>query len=397
MLGSPRRQRDTVNIWPGFVDALATILLAFVFVLLLFVVAQLYLSSQLSDRNEALASLQAELDAMAEALSLERDERRRLEEEVSGLYAELSATLAQRDEARESLAVSESALAAAREQVAAGEDDLRASLLEIATLQQKIIDLRSELAGAEARTRAAEETVEAREMRIQDLIAEVEERERALREEQTLTADAEARVEALRRQVRSLREQISALAEALRIEEQTVAEQRTRIDTLVERLNVALAEEVQELSSYRSEFFGRLREVLGDIEAIEIVGDRFRFQSELFFDTASAEIGPAGEARLAQVAETLRRVAQRIPEEIDWVLQVEGHTDRRPINTEQFPSNWQLSTARAQSILDSLIDEGIPPQRLAAVGYGEYQPVAEGDSPEALAQNRRIELRLSNR
>lgn len=397
MLGSPRRQRDSVNIWPGFVDALATILLAFVFVLLLFVVAQLYLSSQLSDRNEALASLQAELDAMAEALSLERDERRRLEEEVSGLYAELSATLAQRDEARESLAVSESALAAAREQVAAGEDDLRASLLEIATLQQKIIDLRSELAGAEARTRAAEEAVEAREMRIQDLIAEVEERERALREEQTLTADAEARVEALRRQVRSLREQISALAEALRIEEQTVAEQRTRIDTLVERLNVALAEEVQELSSYRSEFFGRLREVLGDIESIEIVGDRFRFQSELFFDTASAEIGPAGEARLAQVAETLRRVAQRIPEEIDWVLQVEGHTDRRPINTEQFPSNWQLSTARAQSILDSLIDEGIPPQRLAAVGYGQYQPVAQGDSPEALAQNRRIELRLSNR
>ena len=397
MLGSPRRQRDSVNIWPGFVDALATILLAFVFVLLLFVVAQLYLSSQLSDRNEALASLQAELDAMAEALSLERDERRRLEEEVSGLYAELSATLAQRDKARESLAVSESALAAAREQVAAGEDDLRASLLEIATLQQKIIDLRSELAGAEARTRAAEETVEAREMRIQDLIAEVEERERALREEQTLTADAEARVEALRRQVRSLREQISALAEALRVEEQTVAEQRTRIDTLVERLNVALAEEVQELSSYRSEFFGRLREVLGDIESIEIVGDRFRFQSELFFDTASAEIGPAGEARLAQVAETLRRVAQRIPEEIDWVLQVEGHTDRRPINTEQFPSNWQLSTARAQSILDSLIDEGIPPQRLAAVGYGQYQPVAEGDSPEALAQNRRIELRLSNR
>lgn len=397
MLGSPRRQRDSVNIWPGFVDALATILLAFVFVLLLFVVAQLYLSSQLSDRNEALASLQAELDAMAEALSLERDERRRLEEEVSGLYAELSATLAQRDEARESLAVSESALAAAREQVAAGEDDLRASLLEIATLQQKIIDLRSELAGAEARTRAAEEAVEAREMRIQDLIAEVEERERALREEQTLTADAEARVEALRRQVRSLREQISALAEALRIEEQTVAEQRTRIDTLVERLNVALAEEVQELSSYRSEFFGRLREVLGDIESIEIVGDRFRFQSELFFDTASAEIGPAGEARLAQVAETLRRVAQRIPDEIDWVLQVEGHTDRRPINTEQFPSNWQLSTARAQSILDSLIDEGIPPQRLAAVGYGQYQPVAQGDSPEALAQNRRIELRLSNR
>jgi chemotaxis protein MotB len=404
MLGSSRRQRDSVNIWPGFVDALATILLAFVFVLLLFVVAQLYLSSQLSDRNAALDALQSELEDMADALALERDERSRLEEEVSGLYAELSATLAQRDEARESLAVTESALAAAREQVATGEDQLRASLVEIATLQQQIASLRAarddlaaEVEAADRRARVAEEAAETREMRIRDLVAEIEERQQALREERQLTADAEARVEALRRQVRALREQMSALAEALRVEEATVAEQQTRIDTLVERLNVALAEEVQELSSYRSEFFGRLREVLGDIEAIEIVGDRFRFQSELFFETASAEIGPEGRDRLAQVAETLRRVAERIPDDIDWVLQVEGHTDRRPINTPQFPSNWQLSTARAQSILDFLIDQGIPPQRLAAVGYGQYQPLVEGDSPEALAQNRRIELRLSNR
>lgn len=432
MLGSSRRNRSTVNIWPGFVDALATILLAFVFVLLLFVVSQLYLSTQLSDRNAALDSLQAQLAEMADALSMERSTRARLEEEVSSLYEELHATLEQRDEAREALRLSEEELAAARERIAVTESDLEASLLEIASLQQDISALRelrddleaqvgnlasrlddreaelgaardrsreleARLADAEERTLLAQTEIEAREMRIRDLVAEIEERDDALAAEQQLTADAQARIEALRRQITALREQMSALSEALRLEEETVAEQQVEIDELVERLNVALAEEVQELSRYRSEFFGRLREVLGDIEEIEIDGDRFRFQSELFFATASADIGESGEARLRQVADILKRVADRIPPEIDWVLQVEGHTDRRPINTPEFPSNWELSSARAQSILYYLIDQGIPADRLAAVGYGEHQPIAEGESPEALASNRRIELRLSAR
>lgn len=432
MLGSSRRSRSSVNIWPGFVDALATILLAFVFVLLLFVVSQLYLSTQLSDRNAALDSLQARISEMADALSMERATRARLEEEVSGLYEELHATLAQRDEAREELRLTEEALTALREQFAASESELEASLLEIASLQQDIAALRevrdeleaevgnlasrldtteaelgavrdrskeleARLAESRERTLLAQREIEARDMRIRDLVAEIEDRDEALAAEQQLTADAEARIDALRRQVNALREQMSALSEALRLEEETVAAQQVQIDELVERLNVALAEEVQELSQYRSEFFGRLREVLGDIEEIEIDGDRFRFQSELFFASASAEIGEDGEARLRQVANILNRVAERIPPEIDWVLQVEGHTDRRPINTPTFPSNWELSSARAQSILYFLIDQGIPPERLAAVGYGEYQPIAEGDSPEALASNRRIELRLSAR
>ncbi|KAF0285725.1 flagellar motor protein MotB [Spiribacter sp. SSL99] len=439
MRGGNRGNRSSVNIWPGFVDALAAVLLAFVFVLLLFVVSQLYLSTQLSDRNQALESLRAELSEMAETLSMERRERDRLEEQVSGLYEELHATLAQRDEARDALELTREELEAAREQVRVGEADLEASLMEIASLQQDISALRSvrddlesrvselaasleqtessledtrsemgalrdrnrelqaRLADEQERTRLAQEKIETRDLRIRDLVAEIEDRQNALDDQQELTADAEARVESLRRQVRALREQISSLAESLEIEQDTVAEQQARIDTLVERLNVELAREVEELSDYRSEFFGRLREVLGDVEAIEIVGDRFRFQSELFFDTASAEIGPRGEARLEQVARTLNRIAERIPPEIDWVLQVEGHTDRRPISTPEFPSNWELSTARAQSILDFLIDQGIPPERLAAVGYGEYQPLVEGDDPEDLARNRRIELRLSNR
>lgn len=439
MLGSSRRNRASVNIWPGFVDALATILLAFVFVLMVFVVAQLYLSDLLSDRNRALEALRSEISEMAEALSMERRTRSRLEEQVSELYAELHATLSDRDQLREQLDITREELEAARAEVATSEEALTLRLIEIASLQQDISalrevraeleaevgdlaarletteealeeteqalgaardrnrELRAELAEAEERTLLVQEEIEAREMRIRDLVAEIADRQEALREEQQLTADAEARVEALRRQLRALRNQISALAEALQVERETVSEQRTEIGVLTERLNVALAERVQELSRYRSEFFGRLREVLGGIEEIEIVGDRFRFQSELFFETASAQVGPEGRERLQQVAEILRRVADRIPEDIDWVLQVEGHTDKRPINTPQFPSNWELSTARAQSIVYYLIDQGIPPERLAAVGYGEHQPIATGDSAEALARNRRIELRLTNR
>lgn len=425
MLGSSRRNRASVNIWPGFVDALATVLLAFVFVLLLFVVAQLFMSTQLTDRNRALEALQVELSEMADALALSRGQQERLQDEVSNLYAELHATLSQRDEAQTDLVLSEEALAAAREEIAVGEAALSARLLEIASLQQDIAALRSlresleaeiaerdqtlaverdrrmelaaELADAQERTRLAQREIEAKELRLRDLVMEVADRQEALDNEQMLTASAEARVEALRRQLRALRAQIAALSETLRIEEQTVAEQQVEIDTLVQRLNIALAQEVQELSGYRSEFFGRLREVLGDIQEIEIIGDRFRFQSELFFATASAEIGPDGEARLSQVANVLQRVAERIPDEIDWVLQVEGHTDRRPINTPAFPSNWELSSARAQSIVYFLIDAGIAPERLSAVGYAEFQPVTLGDDTESLARNRRIELRLTSR
>lgn len=425
MLGSSRRNRSSVNIWPGFVDALATVLLAFVFVLLLFVVAQLFMSTQLTDRNRALEALQAELSEMADALALSRGQQEQLEDEVSNLYAELHATLSQRDQAQADLALSEEALAAAREEIAVGEDALTARLIEVASLQQDIAALRdvresleaeiaertrelgaerdrsmelaAELADADERTMLAQREIDAKELRIRDLVMEIADRQEALESEQLLTASAEARVEALRRQLRALRAQISALAETLRVEEETVAEQQAEIDTLVERLNVALAEEVQELSNYRSEFFGRLREVLGDIQEIEIIGDRFRFQSELFFATASAEIGPGGEERLAQVAEVLQLVSERIPDEIEWVLQVEGHTDRRPIRTAEFPSNWELSSARAQSIVYFLINAGIPPERLSAVGYAEFQPITDGEDAESLARNRRIELRLTSR
>ncbi len=424
MLSTFRRRSRSTDIWPGFVDVLATVVLVFVFLLMLFVVAQFYLSDVLFERHRALETLQERVTQLADTLSMREAEAEALQERVRALTGRLQVTLAERHQLEESLAEAQAEM---REQ----DETLEARLLEIASLQEDIDALRrvrealesqvGRLAGEldesreivgqlrdrsqalEARLAEAEETtllaqreIEAREIRIQDLVAVVEERDQALVEERRLTADAQARVDAMRRQMEALEQQLALLNEALRARESTIAEQRVEIADLGERLNLALAEEVRELSRYRSEFFGRLREVLSDVEDIQIVGDRFRFQSELFFETASADIGADGRERLDRVAQLIRDVDARIPDDIGWVLMVEGHTDRRPIRTEQFPSNWQLSTARAQSIVEYLIGRGVPPRRLAAAGFGEYHPVAPGDTEEALARNRRIEMRLTS-
>ncbi|WP_018232092.1 peptidoglycan -binding protein [Thioalkalivibrio thiocyanodenitrificans] len=424
MLSTFRRRSRSTDIWPGFVDVLATVVLVFVFLLMLFVVAQFYLSDVLFERHRALETLQERVTQLADTLSMREAEAEALQERVRALTGRLQVTLAERHQLEESLAESQAEM---REQA----ESLEARLMEIASLQEDIDVLRrvredlesqvGRLAGEldesretvgqlrdrsqalEARLAEAEETtllaqrdIEEREIRIQDLVAVVEERDQALVEERRLTADAQARVDAMRRQMEALEQQLALLNEALRARESTIEEQRVEIADLGERLNLALAEEVRELSRYRSEFFGRLREVLSDVEDIQIVGDRFRFQSELFFETASADIGADGRERLDRVAQLIRDVDARIPDDIGWVLMVEGHTDRRPIRTEQFPSNWQLSTARAQSIVEYLIARGVPPRRLAAAGFGEYHPVAPGDTEEAFARNRRIEMRLTS-
>ncbi len=157
--------------------------------------------------------------------------------------------------------------------------------------------------------------------------------------------------------------------------------------------NAALATKVQELARFRSEFFGRLSEVLSDRDDVRIVGDRFVFQSEVLFGSGSAQIADAGKDKLAQFAATLREITPRIPSNINWILQVEGHTDTVPINNEQFRSNWELSAGRAISVVKYLVEQGLPAERLSATGYGEYQPIAPGD----LERNRRIEMKLTQR
>ncbi len=383
MLEDSRRRRRGLNIWPGYVDALATLLLLFVFVLSLFMVAQYFLSDALSGREAALERLEADIDALTEIIAMEREEREATETQLAELETRLVATLAQRDEARARVSTLESQRAALEDSLADQEETL-------AEAETRRGELESRLAGLEER----EGELEAERSELRDALTD---REEDLERERALTDDQAARIDRLHLQIIALREQLSALSEALDLSEATAAAQRAEIRDLGERLNLALAERVQELSQYRSEFFGRLREVLGDHPDIRIEGDRFLFQSELLFDTASADLGDEGREQLAGLATTLDELRQRIPDDLDWVLQVEGHTDRRPIRTAEFPSNWELSSARAQTIVRYLMDQGIPPERLAAAGFAEYQPVDDRDTPEAWARNRRIELRLTNR
>lgn len=356
------RSRSGINIWPGFVDILATLLLMFVFVLTIFMVSQHYLSEALSGRTSALRQLEADIQALADVLALERSRSAELSTDLERLQAELAATIGARELAEEQRAAQAARAQALVEQLAQTEEQL-----------------------AEARSQAGA------------LQSEVEQRGAELAQAQTRAGTAEEEVARLNRQLTALREQLTRLEGALEIAESTVSRQQVQIEELGQRLNVALASKVQELQRYRSEFFGRLRAVLGERQDIRIVGDRFVFQSELFFESGSAEIGESGQQQLVQVADTLKTLAAQIPGDIDWVLQVEGHTDIRPINTPAFPSNWELSAARAISIVHFLIEQGIPADRLAAAGFGEFQPVDQGRGEEAYRRNRRIELKFTSR
>ena len=234
-------------------------------------------------------------------------------------------------------------------------------------------------------------------MRLAELAGRARRAAADLTDEKKLSAAARARVALLSRQIAALRQTLARLATALEASEAKSRAQNVAIINLGKRLNAALASKVEELSRYRSEFFGKLREVLGDHKNIRIVGDRFVFQSEVLFDSGSAELADIGRRQIERLAATLKDIAKRIPDDVDWVLRVDGHTDRIPIKTARFPSNWELSTGRAISVVRHLIEVGIPANRLAATGFGEYQPIDPGGDQRAYRRNRRIELKLTGR
>lgn len=569
-----RRNRDT-NTWPGFVDALASLLMVIIFVLMIFIVAQFYLTQILSGKDQTLARLNQQIAELTYLLSLEREANAELRVTVAQLSSELQTSLSTRDrlsarvdrltaaqstlesklaeltreravlqgridsleasrsgvdsrllevlrerdallgklaeiERKERIATSErdaiatdleralevvqanrdtieaqlkdlerlrrdlsalrqtradlenqvASLAALRERL---EADLAGAGAEIASLktdlqaEEKTADdlraerdaleatrkaLREELAAAAARisnldaeltasrqqsaglsqtlgaerdrtkalearladqterTQLAQKEIEARDIRLEELFSElnstqetlVQARE-ALTEEEKAAAEARQQVELLNAQIAALRQQLARIEEALEISERENEAKNARIVDLGKRLNAALATKVQELARFRSEFFGRLREVLSGRQDIRVVGDRFVFQSEVLFESGSADIGEDGRESLAQLAATLQEIAGRIPDDINWILQIEGHTDTVPIYNEDFANNWELSAARAISVVEFLIAEGIPASRLSATGYGEFQPI---DS-ENLNRNRRIELKLTQR
>jgi chemotaxis protein MotB len=335
MASSSRRQRRTgIDIWPGFVDALSQLVMVIVFVLLIFTAGQFYLTDALSGRDAALQKLTEQINQLGDLLSMARRSNTDLQTQVM----QLSRQLEDSEKARQQ---SEQALAAARAQGS---------------------DLRSQLDATQERATQAQTTVD------------------------TLTE-----------QIAALRDQLAQIAAALDATETKNRDQQTQIADLGRRLNQALLSKVEELARYRSEFFGRLRDALGNRPDIQIVGDRFIFQSEVLFDPANAVLSDAAKQRLGVVATALKDISTRIPSDIAWVLRVDGHTDKRPIATAQFPSNWELSAARAISVVNFLIAQGIPADHLVAAGFGEYQPIDPGQTDDAFRKNRRIELKLTER
>ncbi|MDF2763660.1 MAG: hypothetical protein K0S81_654 [Rhodospirillales bacterium] len=389
--------RRGINVWPGWVDALSTLVMVIIFVLMVFVIAQTYLSAALTGREQALQRLTQQVSELAELLALERRANTDLRANIGDISAELQASIKIRDELNQRLTViigERDALAAslaesnARGQQATEEQQRRAKELEEA---YKVIE------ADRAKVQALLSDIAVLESLRDELTKKLATAEESAVAEKELSSEAQLQVSLLNRQILALREQLAQLADALEIAESKSKEQEVQIADLGRRLNLALASKVEELARYRSEFFGRLREVLGERPDIRVVGDRFVFQSEVLFPSGSAQLETQGREQLDQLAATLIDISKDIPPELDWVLRVDGHTDKNPIRTFEFPSNWELSAKRAINVVRYLEARGVPAERLAAAGFAQFRPLEEGDSPETYRRNRRIELKLDQR
>lgn len=351
MFASSRRHRHSpLDIWPGFVDALATLLMVIIFVLMTFVVAQLYLTDALSNKDEALANLSKKLDTLAIALNDEK----KLNQEQKEKNLNLS-----------------NLLAALKQQLASLQDDLKFSQAE--------------------KDKAVEKS--------QSLLAQIAELTLQLKKLNEALVTSEENVKEKDKKLKSLKEKLDA----------TLAEKILELKALKEELeslkgiNADLLADKEKnkqftrLGQFRSEFFLKLKQAIGNRSDMRIVGDRFVFQSEVLFDKASAELGTEGKKKLDQLAGALKEISEKIPTDLSWILRVDGHTDQLPIHNQQFASNWELSSARAISVVKYLIEKGIDSKHLVAAGFGEYQPLVTGEQEQDLARNRRIEFKLDQR
>jgi chemotaxis protein MotB len=358
-----------------------------IFVLMVFVVAQFFLSDALSGRNKALEQMSQQLSELSDLLSMERKTAADLRLNLAEISTQLQTSVQDRDQLAQQLASVIGERDALKAGGAAADEKLADAYKTIEADRQKIEALLGDIAALQSLRDDLMKKLDQGQAESQQKLADAEK----------LTDDQQREIEIMNRQLTALRQQLARLAVALDASEANAQQQQIQIVDLGKKLNVALAGKVEELARYRSEFFGKLREVLGDRPDVRIVGDRFVFQSEVLFASGSADLGDAGREQLAKFAATLLQITSQIPGDIDWVLRVDGHTDERPISSPQFASNWELSTARAIAVVKFMISQGVPPERLVAAGYGEYQPLDTGDSEEAYARNRRIELKLDQR
>ena len=377
------RRRRPLEIWPAFVDATSSLLLVVVFALLLAVLGQLVLGTALAGRDEALASLGMRISKLAEILSLEQAETTRLEQLLAVRTASLTESQARISEQQETIRGQTALLAERDLKLGALRDRLSDQIGLSETLQRDI----------EALT-ALRDQIRAE---LEQQIAAREDIRQQLQTESALNLDNLAQIALLNKQLGEFRQQLAALAGALEVAEQEIADKQIVIEDLGQRLNTALASKARQLQRYRSEFFGRLSEALGQYPDIRIEGDRFILPSELLFESGSDQLGAEGRQQVARLARTLNEIAAIIPADIDWILRVDGHTDRRPINSERFQSNWELSAARAISLVRQMAQNGVPLARMAAAGFAEYHPADPAETAAAYARNRRIELKLTSR
>ena len=420
--------QEGLTAWPGYVDALSTLLMVIIFVLLVFVLAQAFLSVALSGRDKALDRLGRQMAEISEMLSLERGHNQDLQLSIATLTRELTEAQAKNDNLS-------ALLLAAGQNAKAAADSRDLAKAERDRLNGQLADAKLQLQSTQARNQALQnqlgEVAKAQDNTSKDLAAQAvdlanqvralqalrdelerkaqdaavrattaEERARAtaaeLAQEKQLGDTTRAQMALLNQQIEQFRLQLAGISQALDISEAANKDKDARIEDLGKRLNIALARKVEELQRYRSEFFGRLSAVLAGRPGISVVGDRFVFQSEVLFPVGSADLSPAGQDQLRQLAGTLKTIAADIPPEVNWLLRVDGHADRQPV-TGKFASNWELSATRAITVVKMMIAEGIPAERLAAAGFGDNQPLDPANTQAAYAKNRRIEFRLTDR
>jgi chemotaxis protein MotB len=433
MAGRVRRNGGNgLDAWPGYVDALSTLLMVIIFVLLVFVLAQAFLTVALNGRSKALDRATADLAALTDALSLEKGKTSSLQLSVSHLSQQLIERTADRDQLNQALASANltiQSITAASTKLQGQLKDVTAradtTAADLANARQQLADMKQQIAQLDRTVATDKDTLQAKlsdlaklaeetraltalrdqlEGQAQDAAARAmtEAQRRAavelqLADENKLGDSAKAQIALLNQQIDELKSQLSGIAQTLQLTQNQNKAKDVEITALGQKLNMALAQKVEELQQYRSEFFGKLRTLLANRSGIQVVGDRFVFQSEVLFPVGSADLTPAGVAEMTTLAVTIKDIAAEIPPDIQWILRVDGHTDPQPFKGGTFASNWELSAARAITVVKLLIADGVSPRHLAATGFGEYQPFGPGDAPDAYAKDRRIELRLTDR
>jgi chemotaxis protein MotB len=422
-----RRNQQTPNVWPGYVDALSSLLMVVIFVVMIFTIVQMILGEVITGQESELSTLHQQITELTRALGIERANNQELTTQVS----ELSMLADSLQTERQDLEERNQAL---RAQSAKDEEELKRQLLYIASYQEDIAALKkmrdkleqevgrlaanldeknalvgnlrdrsqsleAKLAEQQERTVLAQREVDDSKIRIQALNALIGQQKDALASQKELSASARSEIVLLNQRIKRLQNQLEEIQLALESAEQENRDKQAQIKDLGERLNIELAREVNKLKRYRSDFFGRLQAVLSDVPFVKIEGDRFVFQAELLFDSGSAALQEKGKAHLAKLAEVLKEVSAAIPSDLNWILRIDGHTDRVPITKGDSPyrSNWELSTARALAVVRFLADQGIPEKRMAATGFSKFHPLDPRDTAEAYQRNRRIEIKLTSR